>query len=351
MEKRYVRPDGSVVWVYMTVASLNLSEHKENNHLCMVQDITEMIRAKEYLEQSKKRYKDLYLEYQGKQMLLKSLLNSIPDLIFYKDVHGNYMGCNKAFEKFAGLSEARIIGRTDFDLFDEKTAKLFVKMDRSMMKRKKQQKNEELVTYPDGSQVYLDTVKTPYYDHQGNLLGLIGISRDISDRKQKEEEIIYLNYHDIVTGLFNRTYFDEEQTRLDTPSNLPLSVIVGDIDGLKVINDAFGHAEGDRLLVETARTLTRCCRPEDIVARTGGDEFCILLPKADEALADAVFNRILKACEEYETKADKNVYFLNISLGYATKAEGCDAKSFDESNGFFHKLVLDYKRTTNKSTV
>ena len=319
MIKRYIRPDGSIVWVNMIIAALDMDNPSESNHLCMVQDITEMINARETARKSEANYKNLYLEFQRKQILLVSLLDSIPDLIFYKDVDGKYMGCNKAFGKFADMEADKIIGRTDFDLFDKEMAERFREMDIIMINQKQQQKNEELVSYPDGSKVYLDTLKTPYYDPEGHVLGMIGVSRDISERRQKEEKILYLNYHDVLTGLYNRTFFDEEQQRLDTESHLPLSVIIGDINGLRLINDAFGYAEGDKLLVEISKILRECCRAEDIIARTGGDEFSILLPKTDSALARNLFDRIKKTCEEYALNSDNEVYYTSISLGYATK--------------------------------
>lgn len=328
MIKRYIRPDGSIVWVNMIIVAMDVANQTEKNHLCMVQDITEMIRGRETMQESETNYKNLYLKFQQKQILLIALLNSIPDLIFYKDIDGRYMGCNKAFEKFAGMEEEKIVGCTDFELFDKEMAALFREMDKKMMSQKTQRINEELVSYPDGSKVYLDTLKTPYYDPEGNVLGLIGVSRDVSERKKKEEEILFLNYHDVLTGLYNRTFFDEERKRLDTESHLPLSVIIGDINGLKLINDAFGHAEGDRLLVEIAKILRSCCRTEDIIARTGGDEFSILLQKTDGNVAKKIFDRIKTTCEEYATRSDKEVYYTSISLGYATKAK--QDEPFDE---------------------
>ncbi|HZW48705.1 MAG TPA: PAS domain S-box protein, partial [Bacillota bacterium] len=307
MNKRFIRPDGSLVWVHMTIVALNTDQHSEKNYVCMIHDITEMVKAEGSLQESRTNYKNLYLEFEQKQNLLISLLNSIPDLIFYKDMEGRYLGCNNAFAKFAGMPESKIIGLTDYDLFDPIVAGLFRGKDIAMLKQKSQIKQEELVTYPDGSKVYLDTLKTLFFASDGNLVGLIGVSRDISERKQKEEEILYLSYHDVLTALYNRTFFDLELKRLDTKSQLPLSVIIGDIDGLKLINDAFGHAEGDRLLMEIAKILRNCCRQEDIIARTGGDEFSILLPKTEYDMTKIIYDQIKKTCEEYATKSEHKV--------------------------------------------
>jgi diguanylate cyclase (GGDEF)-like protein/PAS domain S-box-containing protein len=346
LTKRYVRPDASVVWVNITVAALKLKNQTGNESLCMVQDITDIVEAETNQRESENRYRKLYLEYQKKQRLLISLLNSIPDLIFYKDPDSIYMGCNRAFEKFVGKNETEIVGHSDFDLFNYDTASLFKEMDMVMMRQKDQRKNEEIVTYPDGNKVTLETLKTPFYDPDGNVLGLIGVSRDITERKIWEAQILYLNYHDVLTGLYNRTFFDEEYRRLDTERQLPISVIIGDIDGLKLLNDAFGHAEGDKLLIKISQILKNCCRKEDIIARTGGDEFCLLLPKTDSDTVKMIVDRIKTVCEEYVAGSDKEVYYTSISLGFATKTkteETLDKIFKDAEEYMYRRKLLKYK--------
>ena len=106
---------------------------------------------------------------------------------------------------------------------------------------------------------------------------ILSIAIDITDNKKAEDNIKYLSFHDKLTGLFNRAYFEEELKRLDNERHLPLSIIIGDVNGLKIINDAFGHYEGDKLLVSAAKILNTLCRQDDIVARWGGDEFIVLL--------------------------------------------------------------------------
>jgi len=146
----------------------------------IIQDVSEF-------KKSEDRYKKLYVEFQQKQALLVSLINSIPDLIFYKDVSSVYLGCNKAFEAFSGKNEEDLIGHTDLEIFDKETAELFRTMDLKMMQQGEYLRNEEWVKYPDGNCVLLDTLKTLYYDPQGRILGLIGVSRDITEKSKKEE--------------------------------------------------------------------------------------------------------------------------------------------------------------------
>ena len=273
------------------------------------------------LERTNAQLKSLYEDYQRKQILLKSLINSIPDLIFYKDPNSVFIGCNKAFEKYIGKSENELIGLTDYEIADRESAENYRKMDADLIVTQSTLIFEEAILDPVGNKVYLETLKSPYYDSSGNIIGLIGISRDVSERKFRDDKIQYLNYHDSLTGLFNRTFFQIEQDRLDNAHQLPLSVIVGDINGLRLINETLGHADGDRLIIEIANVLKSCCRSEDIIARTGGDEFSILLPSTDSQAAYLIIERINTAFEKFMNNADKSIFHTNISLGYATKIE------------------------------
>lgn len=171
-------------------------------------------------------------------------------------------------------------------------------------------------------------------DH--NIKGILMNFHDITEHKIREEKILHLNYHDVLTGLYNRTFFEEEKLRLDTESYLPLSVIIGDINGLKIINDSLGHVEGDRLLVAIARALAGCCRKEDILARIGGDEFSILLPRTSGEAAYEIIKRINSACEAYNKKSSNELHYTSISLGSATRT------SMEESLDSILKIAEDY---------
>jgi diguanylate cyclase (GGDEF)-like protein/PAS domain S-box-containing protein len=137
------------------------------------------------------------------------------------------------------------------------------------------------------------------YDENGNLKALEGLIIDITDRKHKEDEIVFLNNHDFLTGLYNRRFLEQEKDRMAREEYLPLSVMIGDINGVKLVNDAFGHAEGDILIQETAKIIRECCRESDIAARTGGDEFLILMPNTDTETANRIMNKIITLTYPY----------------------------------------------------
>ena len=122
------------------------------------------------------------------------------------------------------------------------------------------------------------------------------------ERKRTEEKIRYLSFHDALTGLYNRAYFEEELERYNSPRYYPLSIMMVDINGLKVINDTFGHHEGDKLLQHFASLLNSISRKGDVVARLGGDEFAILLPSTTAEQVHDFHERIKKTCEEDNIK-------------------------------------------------
>ncbi len=322
MDKRYLKPDGSVVWAHLVIATLRIYGRNQVQYLCMVQEITDTVMAREELQRSEAKYKALYREHEAKQALLVCLLNSIPDMIFYKDKNSRYLGCNRSFEHYTGLKEADIAGKSVYDLFEKQMADWYRESDMEAIQAKEPQMVEEHVITPEGSIVFFDTVKTPYYDADGNILGMVGISRDINERKRKEKEIQYLSFHDALTGLYNRAFFEREKTRLDTAASMPLSVIFGDINGLKLINDAFGHNEGDRILQAVANIIKACTRERDIAARIGGDEFCLLLPNTDEETAKEITEQIRNACANQSMQIPTELSFANLSLGCATKHQG-----------------------------
>lgn len=174
------------------------------------------------------------------------------------------------------------------------------------------------------------------YDQEGNVEAIEGLIIDISTQKKREEEIKYLINHDFLTGLYNRKFIDECKNKFDKEKFLPLSIIIGDINGLKLINDAFGHVDGDKLIMETASILKSCCRDNDILGRTGGDEFTLLLPNTDTEQVLELLKEIGSRCDAYNKNLSSDSYFINISLGSSTK------NSMGEDINKIMKIADDY---------
>lgn len=134
-------------------------------------------------------------------------------------------------------------------------------------------------------------------------------------RHQKDQDIRHLIFHDRLTGLYNRAFLEAEIKRLDTSRQLPISIIMADLNGLKLVNDTYGHARGDEMLKSAAAILNKSCREEDIIARWGGDEFVILLPQTDKNEARSIAERIA----DESSKAGLEGLPISFALGLSTK--------------------------------
>ncbi len=154
---------------------------------------------------------------------------------------------------------------------------------------------------------------------------VISTGIDITARSQAEDNLRYLSTHDALTGLYNRAYFETELNRLMRSRYFPVSVIMVDVDGLKHVNDSLGHAAGDELLLHVAEILRAAFRAEDIIARIGGDEFCILLPSASQDVTAAVMTRVKENLDLFNAINPEAP--IGISMGSATSvnAEGLTA--------------------------
>ncbi len=149
------------------------------------------------------------------------------------------------------------------------------------------------------------------------LIKIEGLILDISLQKNREEEMLYYTYHDVMTGLYNRRYFENIKYNLDKEEYYPLSIIVGDINGLKIINSALGHVVGDKMIRNISDILKSFIRENDVLARIGGDEFSILMPNTTYDEANKILSDISNQCENFS--ADRNEYHLSFSLGLAIK--------------------------------
>jgi diguanylate cyclase (GGDEF)-like protein/PAS domain S-box-containing protein len=240
---------------------------------------------------------------------LRTFIDAQDDLVYLKDENFKYVFVNKAFKKFYGKKSSEIIGKTDYDISEKEFADVVRKNDiealEKMTKKKSISKKDKVI---------LESIKFPV-KLLTNKIGIGTTARDVTEDVERINKIEYLSFRDSLTGLYNRRFAEEEIQRLDTDRNLPISVIIGDVNGLKLTNDVFGHHAGDALLKKVAETIKSSCRSDDIVARWGGDEFLVLLPKTGLEETEEICNRINEKLNEEKVKSIK----CSISLGRAVK--------------------------------
>ena len=165
------------------------------------------------------------------------------------------------------------------------------------------------------SRLYWQNYYSPIFSSDNKIIGLTCFVLNITELKRTEAQNIFLSYHDELTGLYNRRFYHESLKQIDFESNYPISIIIADVNGLKFINDVFGHISGDKLIKAFAEILKKDCRKEDIVARVGGDEFYILLPKTSSIQLEEIIHRIKKSISTQPL--DNGI--LSVSFGFATK--------------------------------
>jgi diguanylate cyclase (GGDEF)-like protein/PAS domain S-box-containing protein len=217
----------------------------------------------------------------------RALLDNFPFEVWLKDIDGVYLAANRVAATALGLSSVKdVVGKTSAELCTAPiAAREFEDDQRVMASRQTQVVERHEVDASAGRDRWVETYKTPIVDDSGNLLGTVGFSRDITERKRAHDEILQLALYDALTKLPNRRLLQERlslavmQGRRDRAH---LALIFVDLDKFKPVNDTLGHAVGDLLLTEVGQRLHQCVREADTVARVGGDEFVVLLTGISE---------------------------------------------------------------------
>jgi len=274
--------------------------------------------------------KEMEHKLYDKKEQFKTTLLSVGDGIISTDENGNVMILNSIAENLTGWTYKEALGKPIeevFNIVNEFTNERCENPVKEVLETGNiiELANHTMLISKDGIERPIEDSAAPIKDETGNITGVVLVFRDFTEKKKSQDEIKRLSFHDHLTGVYNRRFFETEIKRLDTENNLPITIIMGDVNGLKLINDSFGHFAGDELLEKVAEVISGSCRKTDILARIGGDEFAILMPKtsANEAKKfidkmklnlkkEKIRNMVMSVSFGHETKTDftESIYFI-----------------------------------------
>ena len=288
-----------------------------NGHVKMdlSQNVKELLKRFEQLEKEIKVQKEIVATLKQNEEKYKVLLDGSSDPIFSFKSDGEYQYVNYAFAEGVNKSVDEIIHHKIWDVFPKDEADKRFAAVKCVFETGEIKIIEVRVPRPDEDRYYLTTVK-PIFDEMKKVMLVICISKEITERKRLEKELLRLSNFDALTGLYNRHYFEVELERIQVSRLFPVSIIVSDMNKLKTINDTFGHSAGDKAIQKAAMVIQDSIRSGDIAARTGGDEFTILLPETDEESVKEIIHRIRSNIQAMDDER------LHLSIGYATGETG-----------------------------
>lgn len=305
LELAHVLGDGKRLALALWVSCLGNATEKKDSPLfvMIVRDVTKVERLKRRLEDAERYFREI--------------VDNASDGVLILDEDGRVYDTNKATESLTGYKEAEIMepAFSWFELFSKKDLYEFqdglskvLSLDVPVRAEVELIRKDQTRTYVVASLALLSTLETWKKERA------VCVLTDISDIKRLEEELKYYSFHDTLTGLYNRPYFEKELDRLSKGRLVPIGLIVADIDSLKETNDRFGHKEGDQAIQLAANILMNAFRKDDIVARVGGDEYAAILPGADEEVLKNIIGRVTATVERAK---ETHAGFFGLSFGIA----------------------------------
>jgi len=268
--------------------------------------------------------RELEGRWEEERELFRAMIDQVPDYLFVKDRESRFVVANKAVAADLGREPEALIGKTDFDLHPiELASKFFADEQNVIVTGKPMLDIEEFVVPPSGRQRWLSTSKVPLRNRAGQVIGIVGISRDVTDRKHAEAQVHHMAHHDALTGLPNRSLLMDRlrqavaQAERDATS---VSVVFVDLDKFKSVNDSLGHNAGDCLLKTVAERMMQAVRTTDTVGRLSGDEFIVLLTEEkrnSQSRARSLVRRLRTLIVEPAEICGRTVQ-VSCSIGVAT---------------------------------
>ncbi|MCR3956833.1 MAG: PAS domain S-box protein [Gudongella sp.] len=329
-EHRMILWDGRTIWIRDRGTLLTDENGKPARMLGSMADITSQKNAEQ----------ELFLEKE----IFQSTLLSVEDGIISTDVEGRITVLNPVAEEMTGWTFKEAQGKPLKDVFDLRNPESGDPEDILAVTRQTGNGNHRraLMVTGSGKEVILNNSVATVRLQNGETRGYVIVFRDITESVRKQEKIEYLSFHDELTGLYNRRYVEDAIKRLDTSRNLPFTVMIVDMNNLKLTNDIFGHEMGDRIIVEAANLLKEIFRADDIIARTGGDEFLILLPKTSAKEAGEIKERIQRNGHDHRVESLR----LSLAVGFSTKT--AEDESIDDNLRYADSNMYENKHRNNQ---
>ncbi len=338
LEKRYSKPDGSYIWANVIIASLHLSNNKYN-HMCLVEDISD-----------RKKIESALFESERSKAVLLSHLPGLAYRCIY-DANWTMQYVSAGCYKLTGYQPESLIDNKELS-FNELIAPdyrdiLWREWERVIALRNPFRYEYEIITRT-GEYKWVLEMGQGSYDANGDVEALEGIIIDISEQKMQEAQILYMENHDYLTGLYNRKYYEEAMEQLNGDVHLPIAVMSVDINGLRLVNESLGYPEGDMLLKTTSKILESCCRPGDVLARVSGGGFGLLLPNTDHEAALGIQKLIESTCAIYNQNTKTKLFDINLSVGYSIKDTADD--DIRQADKLANEFLRERKLLNRKSS-
>ena len=267
----------------------------------------------EYKIEEKNRVELALRESEAK---FRNIYENAHDLIYMHDSDGRYLSVNKAVEKLLGYSEDELTHMNSLHFVVPEQRQKVIDMFSQQIMENQPAYYEVTIMNRQGKKFDLDVSRQLIFETPEAVIYQC-IARDVTERKQMEEKLIYLSMHDAMTGLYNRAYFTEELKRLESGRFEPVSIILCDLDYLKNVNDNYGHTAGDEMIIAAAHLIKSCFRYNDVVARFGGDEFAIVVPGSSETICRSLVDKIRNAVAEHNQVSP---FSIGISIGFAVRS-------------------------------
>lgn len=369
-EARTFNAQGQIIWIEVVLNPIIGPDGTFMGLITASREITDRIRAEQELRDTNQeleatleelraiedelRYQLEHLQ-QKENMIRESerrfrtVLEKVELLALQLDNQGNITFCNQYSLQLTGWDKHEIIGKSFLDVVSP--PELLGEFSRVVEQESIASHGMHEILTKSGERRLVHWNSTVLLDSDGVREGIAFIAEDVTERQLMEDRLTHLSLHDTLTGLYNRTYFEEEMKRLENSRFTSIGFIMCDVDGLKLVNDTLGHDAGDALLISAARVIKNCFREGDVVSRVGGDEFAILLPESTRSIVEEAVQRLKRSVEQFNASPSTTPLSLSIGLAVRTNPRLSMIDLYKEADNNMYREKLHSSESARSAIV